>query len=46
REVWAENAAPDPELVDITITRLRRKLDAAGAPGLINRARGEGYILR
>jgi DNA-binding response OmpR family regulator len=44
REVWGIDSEPSTNLVDVHIGRLRRKLDAHGAP-LIQTVRGEGYRL-
>ena len=32
-------------VVDVYVSRLRKKLEAAGAPGLIRTRRGMGYVL-
>jgi two-component system cell cycle response regulator CtrA len=37
---------PDDKVMDVMICRLRKKLVAAGAPGLISTAWGSGYVLR
>jgi DNA-binding response OmpR family regulator len=44
--VWREHPDVDPNVVDVYIGYLRRKLDGAGAPRLIQRVRGVGCALR
>jgi DNA-binding response OmpR family regulator len=43
--VWDEHYDPLSNVVDVYVQRLRRKLDAPGAPSLILTRRGEGYEL-
>ena len=43
--VWDEHYDPLSNVVDVYVQRLRRKLDAPGAPSLIRTRRGEGYEL-
>ncbi len=43
--VWDESYDPFSNVIDVFITRLRRKLEAHGQAGLIQTRRGEGYIL-
>ncbi len=42
--VWDFNFDPSTNVVDVHMSRLRRKLDAAG-PALIRTVRGAGYML-
>ena len=44
--VWREHPDVDPNVVDVYIGYLRRKLDGAGAPRLIQTVRGVGFTLR
>ncbi len=44
--VWSYEQAVQPSLVDVYISYLRRKLNAAGEPDLIETVRGVGYRLR
>jgi DNA-binding response OmpR family regulator len=44
--VWGYYFDPGTNLVDVHLGRLRRKLDALGAPPLIHTVRGSGYTLR
>jgi DNA-binding response OmpR family regulator len=48
REVWKEprRATPIDNVIDVQMTRLRRKVDVDGAPRLIHTVRGVGFILR
>ena len=43
----AWEAEPDPftNLIDVHVSKLRRKIDFAGAPPLIHTIRGHGYLL-
>ena len=41
--VWDENWFGSTKTLDVTMARLRVKLDAAGAPGLITTVRGVGF---
>src|SRR5436309_63797 len=43
--VWDEHYDPLSNVVDVYVQRLRRKLDAPGAPSMIRTRRGEGYEL-
>jgi two-component system copper resistance phosphate regulon response regulator CusR len=43
--VWNEPYDPLSNVIDVYIQRLRRKLEAAGVPPLIETRRGEGYQL-
>ena len=47
-EVWKEprRATPLDNVIDVQMTRLRKKVDAQGAPRLIHTVRGVGFILR
>jgi DNA-binding response OmpR family regulator len=44
--VWREHPDADPNVVDVYIGYLRRKLDTDGAPRLIHTVRGVGFTLR
>ena len=44
--VWREHPDVDPNVVDVYIGYLRRKLEGAGAPRLIQTVRGIGFTLR
>src|SRR3954465_9967368 len=48
REVWREprRATPLDNVIDVQIARLRRKVDAEGAPRLIHTVRGVGFVMR
>jgi len=43
--VWNYRFDPGTNVVDVHVTRLRRKLEGAGAGGLIRTVRGMGYAL-
>ena len=45
-EVWREHPDADPNVIDVYIGYLRRKLEAGGAPRLIQTVRGVGFALR
>jgi two-component system OmpR family response regulator len=45
QNVWGEDQAHQPQIVDTYVSYLRRKLDPLGPP-LIHTQRGTGYILR
>ncbi len=44
--VWGYEFAADTNVVDVFVSYVRRKLEAAGAPGLIATVRGVGFVLR
>ncbi|QYJ16054.1 Response regulator MprA [Rubrobacter xylanophilus DSM 9941] len=44
--VWGEGSGVDPNVVDVYIGYLRRKLEAPGESPLIHTVRGVGYVLR
>jgi DNA-binding response OmpR family regulator len=48
REVWKEprRATPLDNVIDVQMTRLRRKVDVEGSPRLIHTVRGVGFVLR
>ena len=46
REVWHYETYGSPNFVQAQISRLRAKLDRAGASGLIATIRGAGYVIR
>jgi DNA-binding response OmpR family regulator len=47
-EVWKEprRATPLDNVIDVQMTRLRKKVDAQGGPRLIHTVRGIGFVLR
>jgi two-component system OmpR family response regulator len=45
-EVWNYKFVPQSNLVDVHMGRLRRKVDVADEPPMIQNVRGEGFILR
>ena len=47
-DVWKEprRATPIDNVIDVQMTRLRRKVDADGQPRLIHTVRGVGFVLR
>ena len=48
REVWKEprRATPIDNVIDVQMTRLRRKVDVEGSARLIHTVRGVGFVLR
>lgn len=46
RDVWHEPAHALTNVIDVTVTLLRKKLDRAGLTPLIHTVRGVGYCLR
>jgi DNA-binding response OmpR family regulator len=48
REVWKEphRATPIDNVIDVQMTRLRKKVDVEGSPRLIHTVRGVGFVLR
>lgn len=48
RDVWKEprRATPIDNVIDVQMTRLRRKVDVDGAPRLIRTVRGVGFVLK
>ncbi len=48
REVWREprRATPLDNVIDVQMTRLRKKVDTEGGPRLIHTVRGVGFVLR
>jgi DNA-binding response OmpR family regulator len=44
--IWSENPDVDPNVLDVYIGYLRRKIDRPGRPRLIQTVRGVGYTLR
>jgi len=44
--VWSDRPDVDPNVLDVYIGYLRRKIDRAGRPRLIQTVRGVGYALR
>jgi two-component system copper resistance phosphate regulon response regulator CusR len=43
--VWDDNHDPGANLIDVYVSRLRRKIDGAGGPRLIHTRRGAGVLL-
>ena len=43
--VWDSAYEPMSNVIDVSVQRLRRKIDAPGTPSLIVTRRGEGYML-
>lgn len=43
--VWGYDFAPDSRALDVFMTYLRRKLEAVGAPRLVETVRGVGFVL-
>jgi two-component system OmpR family response regulator len=46
QQVWGEAVEPRLDLVRVCVSRLRRKLEAAGAAEVLSAVRGHGYIVR
>jgi DNA-binding response OmpR family regulator len=46
QDVWGREHSRRPDVVRVTATRLRRKLEEAGARDLLGSVRGSGFILR
>jgi DNA-binding response OmpR family regulator len=44
--VWGYDFAPDSRALDVFMTYLRRKLELAGAPRMVETVRGVGFVLR
>jgi DNA-binding response OmpR family regulator len=46
--VWKELSRTTPldNVIDVHMTRLRRKIDVEGAPRMIHTVRGVGFVLR
>jgi len=45
-KVWGFHFDPRTNIVETHLSRLRAKIDPAGAPSLIATVRGEGYVIR
>jgi two-component system OmpR family response regulator len=45
-EVWGYHYDERTNIIDVHISKLRRKLDEGGLPSLIHTVRGSGYVLR
>jgi DNA-binding response OmpR family regulator len=43
---WDYHFDPGTNIVDVVITRLRRKIDHASEPKLIHTVRGVGYVVK
>jgi two-component system response regulator MprA len=44
--VWGYDFGPDSNSLEVYVSYLRRKLEAAGEPRLLHTVRGVGYVLR
>jgi DNA-binding response OmpR family regulator len=44
--IWQEDTPPEPNFVNIVVSRLRKKIDAPFATPLIQTIRGNGYAIR
>jgi two-component system, OmpR family, response regulator PrrA len=44
--VWGYDFAPDSRALDVFVSYLRRKLEIAGAPRILETVRGVGFVLR
>ena len=44
--VWGYDFAPESRALDVFVSYLRRKLDTAGAPRILETVRGVGFVLR
>ncbi|WP_169335869.1 winged helix-turn-helix domain-containing protein, partial [Nocardia tenerifensis] len=44
--VWGYDFATDTNVVDVFVSYLRRKLEAAGAARVVHTVRGVGFVLR
>ncbi len=44
--IYADAAEQESNVIDVFINRLRRKLEGAGLPSVIETVRGEGYVIR
>ena len=45
-KVWDYHFDPQTNVIDVHVSRLRRKIDRDGAPELIHTVRGVGYVLK
>lgn len=43
---WDDSSMPDSNVIDVVISRLRRKIAAAGGRRLLHTVKGLGYVLR
>ena len=43
--VWDYHFDPQTNVIDVHISKLRKKIDAPGEPPLIHTVRGAGYML-
>ena len=46
RDVWREPDHALTNVIDVTMTNLRKALDRPGLPSLIHTLRGVGFVLR
>ncbi len=45
-QVWGDNFVGDANVLDVYVRYLRRKLEPAGQPTLIQTVRGVGFLLK
>jgi DNA-binding response OmpR family regulator len=45
QQVWGESAEPRPDLARASLSRLRRKLESAGAGAVLRAVPGHGYVV-
>lgn len=45
QNVWDDNHDPNANLIDVYVSRIRRKLEAGGLPTLLHTRRGAGVVL-
>jgi len=43
--IWGYNFDPQSNVIDVQVSRLRRKIDAGSSVALIHTVRGAGYTL-
>ncbi len=46
REIWDDEGYRGPNVVEVYVNYLRKKLETGGRPRLIHTVRGEGYVLK
>lgn len=46
KAIWGADAALASNVVDVHVSHLRRKLEAAGSPRILLTERGKGFVLR
>lgn len=45
KEVWGDESAHDPNVVEVYVSYLRRKLDTTPTTAMVDTVRGRGYVL-